>query len=135
MADNDLLHYMGLNLFDHELQMLDEKFHLLEDPFMEQLMIHEDNKLIVYRRGPLVFAINFHATQSYPDLRIPVPDPSDYRLILDTDEARFEGFGRVAAGMSYPYEKTPSHGREQSIRLYLPNRSAQVLAPHSARMY
>jgi 1,4-alpha-glucan branching enzyme len=92
-------------------------------------MVHEENKLLVYRRGPLVFAFNFHPTQSYPDLRIPVPDPVDYRLALDSDEQQFEGFGRVAPGMVYPRETVESHGRQQSIRLYLPNRSAQVLAP------
>jgi len=43
--------------------------------------------------------------------------------------AAFEGFGRVAAGMTYVWDKQPWEGRQQSIRLYLPNRSAQVLAP------
>ena len=37
-----------------------ESYHLLEDPLIEQLMVHEENKLLVYRRGPLVFAFNFH---------------------------------------------------------------------------
>ena len=57
-----------------------------------------------------------------------MPDPVDYRLVLDSDEQQFEGFGRVAPGMVYPREAVESHGRKQSIRLYLPNRSAQVLA-------
>ncbi len=57
------------------MKQLDETFNLLDDPFIEQLMVHEENKLLVYRRGPLVFVFNFHPTQSYADLRIPVPDP------------------------------------------------------------
>jgi 1,4-alpha-glucan branching enzyme len=129
LADNPQLHYAGLKRFDAEMLQLDEKFHVLEDPLIEELMVHEENKLVVYRRGPLVFAFNFHPTRSYPDLRIPVPDPTDYVLILDTDESRFDGFARVAPGMAYPYEKVPTHQRQQSIRMYLPNRSAQVLAP------
>ena len=131
LADNPELHYTGLNQFDRAMQLLDEKYRLLEDPLIEQLMVHEDDKVLVYRRGPLVFAFNFHPTQSYPDYRIPVPDPADYALVLDTDEPKFEGFGRVAAGMVYPRENVPSHNRAQSIRLYLPNRSAQVLAPEN----
>jgi 1,4-alpha-glucan branching enzyme len=111
------------------MQSLDATYRLLEDPLIEQLMVHEDNKLLVYRRGPLVFAFNFHPTQSYPDLRIPVPDPANYRQILDSDEAQFEGFGRVKPGMVYPRENVPWEGRQQSVRLYLPNRSVQVLAP------
>ena len=134
LADNPELHYAGLNRFDRAMQSLDQEWKLLEDPLIEQLMVHEENKLLVYRRGPSVFALNFHPTQSYPDLRIPVPDPVDYRLVLDSDEQQFEGFGRVASGMTYPREAIESHGRKQSIRLYLPNRSAQVLAPGSSKI-
>lgn len=129
LADNPALRYAGLNTFDREMQMLDERFHLLEDPLIELLMLHEENKLLIYRRGPLVFAFNFHPTASYADLRIPVPDPVDYRTVLDTDEPRFEGFGRVAPQMTHPREDISDHGRAQSIRIYLPNRSAEVFAP------
>lgn len=129
LADNPDLRYAGLNRFDKAMQALDVKFRLLEDPLIEQLMVHEDNKLLVYRRGPLVFAFNFHPTQSYPDLRLPVPDPKDYRLILDTDEGQFEGFNRVAAGITYPKQNVALGGRQQSVSIYLPNRTAQVMAP------
>ena len=129
LADNPELRYAGLNRFEKEMQSLDVSHRLLEDPLIEQLMVHEHNKLLVYRRGPLVFAFNFHPTQSYPDLRIPVPDPTDYRLILDTDDGRFEGFDRVARDITYPMYKVPWERREQSVSIYLPNRSAQVMAP------
>ena len=109
------------------MQSLDATYKVLPDPLIERLMIHEERKLLIYRRGPLVFAFNFHPTESYADLRIPVPDPTDYKLILDTDEKPFEGFGRVAPGMKYIWDNAPFEGRNQSIRLYLPNRTAQVL--------
>ena len=133
LADNPELKYAGLNRFDKAMIALDERYNLLNDPLIEQLMVHEENKLLVYRRGPLVFALNFHPANSYPDLRIPVPDPADYRAVLDTDDKQFEGFGRVAPDMSYPREQVPDHGRKQSIRIYLPNRTAQVMAPCTER--
>jgi 1,4-alpha-glucan branching enzyme len=129
LADNPDLRYGGLARFDREMLLLDARFNILEDKFIERLMVHEENKLLVYRRGPLVFAFNFHPTQSYADLRIPVPDPADYKLVLDSDEHRFEGFGRVASGVNYPWQNVPYEGRNQSVSIYLPNRSAQVLAP------
>ena len=129
LADHPELRYAGLNRFDRAMNSLDEQFNLLEDPLIELLMVHEENKLLIARRGPLVFAFNFHATNSYTDLRLPVPDPADYRLVLDTDEQQFEGFGRVAPNMRYPRENVPYERRQQSIRVYLPNRSAQILAP------
>jgi 1,4-alpha-glucan branching enzyme len=129
LADNPQLHYQGLRDFDRAMMGLDDRFNLLEDKLIEVLYIHEENKQLVYRRGPLVFAFNLHPTQSYPDLRIPVPDASDYQTVVDSDDPKFEGFGRVKPDMRYPYEQVPMERRQQSLRLYLPNRTAQVLAP------
>jgi 1,4-alpha-glucan branching enzyme len=73
LVDNQQLRYHALNEFDKAMLSLDTRYNLLNDPFIEQLMVHEDMKLLVYRRGPLVFAFNFHPTESYSALRIPVP--------------------------------------------------------------
>jgi 1,4-alpha-glucan branching enzyme len=129
LSDHPDLHYQGLNHFDHAMLSLDEPYGLLTSSLIELLMVHEDMKVLIYRRGPLVFAMNFHPTESYPDLRIAVPDPANYQLVLNSDDKDFSGFGRVSPKMKYPMEKVALHGREQSIRMYLPNRSAQVLAP------
>ena len=37
--------------------------------------------------------------------------------------------GRIAKGAKYVWDKQPWEGRQQSIRVYLPNRTALVLAP------
>ena len=129
LVDSDHLRYVGLNNFDRAMQMLDEHFNVLEDPFIEQLACHEDTKQLVYRRGPLVLVFNFHPTESYVDLRIPVPDPRDYRVVLNTDSRQFEGYGRVPEFTVYPKQDVEMYGRKQSIQLYLPSRTAQVLAP------
>ncbi|MDB4972133.1 MAG: glgB1 [Myxococcaceae bacterium] len=123
------LRYRGLLEFDRALQRLDEQFGLLHEGLIEQLLLHEDTKQIVFRRGPLVFAFNFHPTQSYDGLRIPVPENSDYRPVLDSDAVRFEGFGRTAEEIVFPVQRVPLYGRPESIQVYLPNRSALVLAP------
>ena len=111
------------------MQNLDCDFHLLTDDLIEQLALHEDTHQLVYRRGPLVFAFNFHPTESFADLRIPVPDRADYRVVLSTDDRAFAGLGRSENGTVYPMESVPMYGRSQSVRIYLPSRSAQVLVP------
>ena len=75
LADNPELRYAGLNRFDREMQMLDAQYNVLEDPLIELLMVHEDNKQLVYRRGPLVFAFNFHPTAVVPGPADPGPRP------------------------------------------------------------
>ncbi len=129
LADDPGLRYGGLQEFDRALNALDARFHLLPDHLIEQLALHEDTRQLVYRHGPLVFAFNFHPTESYADLRIPVPDAADYRVVLNTDDARFSGPGRGAEGAVYPVQNVPMYGRDRSVQIYLPSRSAQVLAP------
>jgi 1,4-alpha-glucan branching enzyme len=129
-VDNPDLRYAGLNAFDQAMLGLDKQFGLLPDPFIEQLALHENEKLLVYRRGPLVFAVNLHSTNSYADLRVPVPDSDDYRVVLDADAAAYAGPDRTGGeGVVYPLQSVPHFGRGQSIQIYLPSRSAQVLAP------
>ena len=129
LADNPLLHYQDLNRFDAAMLHLDSAFGLLNDPLIEQLALHEDTRQLIFRRGPLIFAFNFHPTESYPDLRIPVPDAADYRLFLDTDAGMFGGLARVAPDTSYPLQSVPMYGWNQSVQIYLPSRSAQVIFP------
>jgi 1,4-alpha-glucan branching enzyme len=129
LPDNPRLLYGGLREFDRAMLKLDIDFNLLTDPLIEQLALHQDTHQLVYRRGPLVFAFNFHATESYTDLRIPVPDQRDYKLILNSDAKRFSGPGLTQEGSHHPWQKTPMYGREQSIQIYLPSRTALVFAP------
>lgn len=125
----DHLHYQGLWRFDQAMNQMDQDYQLLCDPFIEQLMVHEDTRQLAYRRGPLVCIFNFHPGESYVDLRIPVPDHTDYKVILSTDEQRFDGHGRTESGTLYPIQAFAMYGREQSIQIYLPSRSAQVICP------
>jgi 1,4-alpha-glucan branching enzyme len=97
LVDRDDLRYAGLARFDRALQALDETYRILKDPLIEELWVDEARKVLVYRRGPLVFAFILHPTESYAGLRIPVPDAADYRVVLNSDASEFEGFGLAKA--------------------------------------
>jgi 1,4-alpha-glucan branching enzyme len=129
LADNEQLRYAALQRFDHAMMQLDIRFNVLPDPLIEQLYVHESNKQLIYRRGPLVFVFNFHPTNSYSDWRIPVPDHTDYQMVLNTDSPQFGGHGLAREDMKFPWLPEPVAGRKQSLMIYVPSRSAQVLAP------
>lgn len=129
LADNETLRYSALQRFDAAMMQLDVRFNPLNDPLIEQLYVHEDNKQLVYRRGPLVFVVNLHPSNSYSDWRIPIPDRTDYTLVLNTDSKTLGGHGLAADDMRFPWQDTPAAGRKQSLMIYLPSRSMQVLAP------
>lgn len=128
LVDDDTLYYKHLNVFDIAMQHLDKHYHLLSDEDIQLLFIHEDAKQIVYTRGGLVFAFNLHPTVSATDLRIPVPEKTDYHIILNSDDTEFGGYGAVES-IHYPWQDVEMEGYTQSIQLYLPARSAQVLVP------
>lgn len=129
LVRNDTLRYRDLLRFTTAMLALDTDYALLTDPLIEQLALDEEARVLVYRRGPLLFLFNLHPTASYADLRLPIPDAVDYEVILNTDDSAFSGHARSHSGIHYPYQESPMFGREQSILLYLPSRSAQVLAP------
>ena len=133
LVRNNTLRYADLQNFDTAMLALDTQFDLLHDPFIEQLLLDEGARLLAYRRGPLVFVFNFHPTASYADLRLPIPDPTDYEVVLNTDAVAFSGHGRSGTDpIRYPLQSVPIYGRNQSIQIYLPSRSAQVLSPRPA---
>jgi len=129
LADDPLLRYHDLGEFDRAMQELDEKYGLLTDPLIELIVADDGRKTLVFRRGRLVFAFNFHPVASHADYRLGVPDPVDYRIILNSDDLFFGGHAIVQSGQIYPHQPLESHDRKQSIQIYLPARTAQVLAP------
>lgn len=130
LVDNPALRYRGLAEFDQALQHLDEEHGLLASPQIELLAHHDEAQWLVYRRGPLVFAANLSPTLSHADFAIPVPEPRAYRVVLNTEEPRFEGPGRSESGTLLPLLAGEGAGVSQ-VRIYLPTRSGQVLAPAS----
>jgi 1,4-alpha-glucan branching enzyme len=129
LADSPFLHYKSLEAFDAALMRLDEDYNLLSDSLIQQLRLDEGARVLAFRRGSLVFAVNLHPTESYPGFRLPVPDLADYRAILSTDEPVFSGHARAVGGTLYPIQSHPAFGRDQSVQIYLPSRTGIVLAP------
>ena len=55
----------------------------------------------MYQRGGLVFAISFNPQDSIPDYKFRAPLMGQYRLILNSDDGVFGGFGRIDGEMTY----------------------------------
>jgi len=93
----------------------------------EHLLDHFDDKILAMRRGPLVLAFNFHPTNSVVDYALEV-EPGEYRLVLDTDEPRFGGQGRLVADQRYLSTPVTDGDREVNrLQFYLPCRTALVM--------
>ena len=125
LVDSPFLRYAGLSRFDAAMQALDRDFAVLGSPDIRLLELAEPEKRLIFSRGPLVFAFNFHASASYSDLSVPVPESCDFVRVLCSDDAEFSGLGRVTGSEKYIW--APSSQGNPRVRMYLPSRTALVL--------
>ncbi len=124
LVDNNDLRYGELNNFDKAMvQLLKEEALLTKHP--ESRWIHQDDKILIYNKGDVVFAFNFHPTKSFDGYFVPVGEKGNYQVILTSDDESFGGFERVDKEIRYEAENTPD-GRV-GFRCYLPARCAIVL--------
>ena len=119
------MRFQALNQFDHEmLAIVRENPHFFDKP-PQLVKIHQDDHILAFSRGNLLFVFNFHPTKSFEDYPIPA-DTTEYLLLLDTDADRFNGFGRVQPAQHFFALSDTSDGPTH-LSLYLPTRTALVL--------
>lgn len=124
---------------------LEDKYGWLSAPQAYVSLKHEGDKMIVFERAGLVFAFNFHPTNSFTDYRIGVEVPGDYHIVLSSDEKRFGGFENI--DMTTKFTTTPMEWNNRKnfiqvtgddapesaksshyLQIYIPSRTCMVLA-------
>lgn len=129
LVDDHLLRYRFLNEFDGAMHHLEEKYHWLEKPQAYVSLHHEDDKMIVFERGDLIWIFNFHINKSFADYRIGASIAGKYKVALNSDAREFGGQGRVDPNCEYFVDSQPWHERPFSLLVYIPCRTALLLAP------
>ena len=127
LRDDPNLRFKGLGDFDEVMLHALRNSTALKS-FPVKLAANEPDKVLAFVRGDLLFAFNFNPTQSFSDYGVLVPPATSWGHLFDSDEVRFGGQGRIAAGGEYIPELV-KHGEElvQMIKMYLPARTAVVL--------
>ena len=131
LVDAPDLKYRLLARFDRQMIGLFARFDLLAGGEPERLWDHDGDKVLIFMRDGWVFAFNFHPVQSWPDYGFPAPAGS-YRMVLNTDDERFGGHGRLAADQRHHGQEDEHSPRGSRLSLYLPSRTAVVLQPQSS---
>ncbi|KAI2641983.1 alpha amylase [Xylaria nigripes] len=128
LTEDHLLRYKDLNEFDRQMNLAEERHGWLHGPQAYVSLKNENDKVIVFERAGCVFIFNFHPSQSFSDYRIGVDVPGTYKIVLDTDAKEFGGFGRVEAWTKFFTTPMEWNGRKNWTHVYIPSRSALVLA-------
>ena len=130
LVDDSSLKYRHLARFDRKMIWMARQTGLFETERPELVWVHQDDKVLAFRRTDLLFAFNFHPEKSFSNYALPVADAGTFKMVLNTDDSRFGGHDRLIAGQVYKTlsVSTGIPGPEQQVCLYLPSRCALVLA-------
>lgn len=128
LRDSDELRFKGLGDFDEAMMKLVVNGRkALEGTYPRRIYANDEDKILAFMRGELLFIFNFHSEQSLVDYPLIVP-PGVYQHALDTDAEAFGGFNRVIPGQEFPLTTIDRENeRCFAIRLYLPARTALVI--------
>ncbi len=121
LADNPDLRYEQLQAFDTAMITLIRKERLLAKP-AERRFIHNADKVLIYKKGAVTFAFNFHPHKSFEGYFIETEATGAYRVCLSTDAPGFGGFDRI--DRAYIYDATKQTDGRTGFYCYLPSRTA-----------
>ncbi len=125
---NHNLKFEYLNDFDHDMIHTALYYHIFDQYYPYLRWIHEDDKVLAFERGGLLFVFNFSPTNNYSNYTIPVGDACDYDVLFSSDDYRYGGFGRVNRDSHSAFQP----GMEGNIiKLFIPQRTCIVLKPRN----
>ncbi len=127
LKDDENCFFSRLAIFDRDMITLVKDQNLFLSGRPDLLFIHEDDKIIAFKRGNLIFIFNFHGENSFFSYPVDAP-PGKYREILSSDSPLYGGRDRMASGQIHFTLHDPGmYGDRNILRLYLPTRTAIVL--------
>jgi len=126
LVEDKNLKYHFLGAFDKHMLKLVSENNLLFADWARQLNMDNANKTIVFERNGLIFIFNFHISNSIPDYEFTVPEPGDYKIILNSDNPGFGGHGRVDEETIFITRFDPVE-KIHMLSIYNTNRTALVL--------
>ncbi len=128
LVDRDDLKYKYLNNWDHDM------IHLLAGtPGFESLPVvklwdKDDDQVLAYTRGDLVFVFNFNPIRSFSDYGFLAPE-GEYIGVMDSDNQRYGGYGNIDETTHHLTQADPLYAAKHLgwLKLYIPARTALVL--------
>lgn len=116
------LRYRFLAAFEEAMLKLVKKHRIFSHrPFA--IIQSTKDQVLIFKRGNLVFVFNFNPSRSFTDYGFEI-DKGSYEMVLDSDNASFDGFSRIDDNYSYVTQNIKG---KDILRLYIPARSAFVL--------
>lgn len=126
LVEDPKLKYHYLGDFDKAMLKLVREHGVLQQEYGQLINIDDWHKTIVFERAGLIFLFNFHINHSIPDYDFVVPEPGDYRIVLNSDSAHFGGHGRIREE-NVLISQYNTEDKLHRLQVYNTNRTGMVL--------
>jgi 1,4-alpha-glucan branching enzyme len=128
LVDNPNLKYHFLNNFDNAMIETVSGVYNFQSKPVRKLWEKDDDQVLAFMRGNLVFVFNFNPSKSFDGYGILAPGGS-YKVVLDTDRSEFGGYNNVDDSVEHltQHDELYAPAGVEWLRLYLPSRTAMVL--------
>jgi len=128
LVDSDYLKYFMLNNFDNAMIHLVGEVKGFENAPVVKLWEKDDDQVLAFMRGDLVFVFNFSPVNAYSGYGLLAP-AGEYVGVMSTDEPEFDGYGNIDLATHHltQYDELYAPAGREWLKLYLPPRTAMVL--------
>jgi len=127
LVDRQDLKYRFLNAFDQDMVALVKSVARFNDAPIIPIWDNRGDHIIAFERRKLLFVFNFDAQRSFTDYGFLVKS-GRYKLVLNSDDPRYGGFGLVDPTVRYETQYDPIYEDDGKgwLKLYVPARSVLV---------
>lgn len=128
LADNKDLRYHYLGDFDKAMLSLLKSEKKFEQTPIIRLWDKDEDQVLAYMRGNLIFVFSFNPSQSFYDYGFLAPE-GKYQVVLDTDSLAFGGNGLTDDSIEHftIHDELYHKDGKGWLKLYIPARTAFVL--------
>ena len=128
LVDNKSLCFGWLDSFDKDMTALIGTVPDFQQTQVVEYWHNDGDQVLAFGRGNHLFVFNFNPGKSFSDYGFLVPE-GKYRIVLNSDDAMYGGFGRVDSAQDYltQYDGIYAEDHKGWLKLYIPTRTAIVL--------
>ncbi|OAV73358.1 1,4-alpha-glucan branching enzyme GlgB [Bacteroidales bacterium Barb6] len=128
LADDLNLKYHFLGDFDREMLSLIGAVKDFQQTPLCKVWDSDGDQILAFMREDLLFVFNFNPRKSFRDYGFLMP-AGEYETVLNTDAARFGGFGLADDTVHHltHFDSLYEKEKKEWLKLYIPARSAVVL--------
>ncbi len=107
LVDRDDLQYGYLNEFDNAMIGLVSGIHNFQSLPVRKLWEKDDDQVLAFSRGDLVFVFNFNPGKSFNGYGI-LAQPGTYDVVMSSDDPKFGGYGNIDMSVEHMTQNRPA---------------------------